>query len=440
LLPNTAGIASTLVTVGAAAIVTAMVGVRWAIVAGAIAAVFGGILGWLLGHVAYVSGTSSTVTMRYYGLGTKGSALASLIFAFMIIGMLALENALLYYGTLFAFGWDPSLLNAIVIYAILTACWIAIATYGMRVIQATSTVLLLLFLVLAIAVAGIAVSTSGRSLMDILMSGPPGPGAAVGQVFATAVAVLAGVAGALALVDADYARYARSTKDVGILAVGGSVISSFVVTIIGAVIVEASRTTVTAYLAGHAAVANAQMGTTIADKVGWMIDHNIGAYFIVLFGITGFILMYIAQIKAQALNAYSGSLSLSNLVNGLTGRHLSRVSLVIICNIIALLMIVAGILDLFGRFLSTLGIVTVAVAAVVIADYYIVRKCRTADSGKVEAVNWPGVVAVIIGTVAGAIFSGMGITPLGFVITLVVVLVLYPLMQWFALPRSTALR
>ncbi len=51
----------------------------------------------------------------------------------------------------------------------------------------------------------------------------------------------AGSAGALALVDADFARYARSTKDVGILAVGGAVMIDIVVVVLGTIIIHAAR-------------------------------------------------------------------------------------------------------------------------------------------------------------------------------------------------------
>lgn len=71
-------------------------------------AAFGASLGRPVDHVAYRSGTSGTVTSRFYGLGPRGSALASLVFTFMTIGLLSLENAVLYYGALFVFGLEPS--------------------------------------------------------------------------------------------------------------------------------------------------------------------------------------------------------------------------------------------------------------------------------------------------------------------------------------------
>lgn len=96
LFANTAGVGSTLVVLGVGAAVTFTAGTKWGLVVALIAAVFGSTIGWGVGRVCQVAGTSSTVTSRFFGLGSRGSAVASLVFAFMILGFLALENALLY--------------------------------------------------------------------------------------------------------------------------------------------------------------------------------------------------------------------------------------------------------------------------------------------------------------------------------------------------------
>ncbi|MEO6825713.1 MAG: cytosine permease [Microbacteriaceae bacterium] len=433
LMTNTAGIASTLVQIAIAAAVTMIAGVGWGILAGVIVAIFGGALGWFVGHVAYVSGTSSTVTARHYGLGRQGSVLASLIFAFMILGFLALENALLYYGTLFMFGWAPTLLNAILIYGVLTVVWILLTMYGMKVVQRTSTILLIAFVALTITMAVVAVSQSSLSLGDILSAGPIGGSGDQLASFGLVISMLAGSAGALALVDADYARYARSTKDVGILAVGGSVMIDIVVVILGTLIVHASTAQAGQFLKSNPAAAASQVGDSIADKVSWMIANNTGAYFIIIFGFFGFLLMYIAQVKAQVLNTYSGSLTLSNLVEGVTGKNPGRLTGVIVGNIIALLMIAGNILGLLSSFLGILGVSTTALAAVIIADFFIVRKRRPALATENEAINWAGVISVIVAAVTGSVLSETGVTPLGFVVSLVIVLVLYPILRLYVL-------
>lgn len=439
LVTNTAGIASTLVQLAIGGGVTLIAGVWAGIVAGVIVAVFGGTLGWLVGHVAYKSGTSSTVTARYYGLGVRGSALASLIFAFMILGFLALENALLYYGTLFMFGWAPNLGNKIGIYGVLTIVWILLTIFGLKVVQRTSTVLLVAFTVLTIVMAWLALHRSGMSASQVFSAGPVVPGySGSGTRFTAVLSILAGSAGALALVDADFARYARSSRDVGILALGGSVMIDVVVVILGTIIIHSGASVVASYLQAHPAKAATQVGATIADKVAWMVNNDSGAFFVVLAGIFGFILMYIAQIKAQVLNTYSGSLALSNLSDGLLGRNFGRVAMVIVGNVIGLAFVAGNILNAINSYLGVLGVTTTALAGVIIADYFAVRRRQVAAQGEAETVNWAGVISVVAAAVTGGVLQQTGVTKLGFVVALVIVLVCYPVLRRYVLkPRAT---
>src|SRR4030095_7188126 len=98
---STAGIVTTLVQLFVGALTTFVAGIQIGILAGLLVTVIVARLGWGVGHIAYRSGLSSTVLSRYYGFGHKGSLVTALTFGFMIIGFLALENALLYKGFLF---------------------------------------------------------------------------------------------------------------------------------------------------------------------------------------------------------------------------------------------------------------------------------------------------------------------------------------------------
>jgi cytosine permease len=441
LVMNTAGISSTLVQLSIGGGVTLIAGVWWGLLAGVLVAVFGGLLGWLVGHVAYVSGTSSTVTSRFYGLGVRGSVIASLIFAFMILGFLALENALLYYGTLFILGWAPSLWNAVLIYGVLTVVWILLTTFGLKLVQRTSTVLLAVAVVLTVVLAVIALSRSGLSVGHILSGGPVVSGfGGQGERFAAVLSILAGSAGALALTGADFTRYARSTKDVGIVAIGGAIMVDIFIVVLGTLILHAGGSVVARYLGDHPDVAAGQGGAAIQDKVAWMADNNSGAYFIVLAGLVGFLLMYAAQAKAQVLNTYSGSLALSNLVDGLTGRNVGRFAMVVAGNVIALLMVAGDILGLISGYLGILGVTTTALAGVIVADYFVVRRRQVADRNRVEAVNWAGVVSVVVASVTGGVLCATGVTSLGFLVSLLIVVVLYPLLRLSVLREGTATR
>lgn len=438
---NGVGLVTTLLQISIGGTVTLIAGVGWGLVAGLVVVLFGGTLGWLVGHVAYVSGTSSTVTTRVYGLGVRGSAIASLIFAFMILGFLALENAILYYGTLFMLGLEPSLANAVVIYGAFTVAWILLAMFGMTIVQRTSVILLPAFLALVVIVAGLAVTSSDISLGEALSRGPVAPGFDDGwQRFTTVLSLMAGSVGALALVNADFARYARSTKDVGILAFAGAIMMDLVLVALGSVVLGAGGPVVAEYLGGHPAVAAGQVGATTADKVAWMATNNAGAFFIVLAGFVGFALMYAAQVKSQVINTYSGSLALSNLVDGLTGRGAGRLAMVVIGNVVGLLMVAGNILGLIHSYLGALGITTTAVAGVIIADFFVVRRGRAATGDRVEAVNWAGVISVVLAVAVGLWLTSAGITQLGFLVSLALVLVVYPVLRRRVLPEGSGTR
>jgi len=160
----------------------------------------------------------------------------------------------------------------------------------------------------------------------------------------------------------------------------------------------------------------------------------------VLAGVIGFLLMYVAQAKAQVLNTYSGSLALSNLFDGLLGRNVGRLAMVVLANALGLLMIAADILGLINRYLGILAVTTTALAGVIIADYYIVRRRRAANPDLVESVNWAGVLSVVLSAATGGFLAEAGITPLGFLVTLAMVLVLYPVLRRSVLrgPREDA--
>ena len=438
LMTNTAGIASTLIQLAIGGAVTLIAGVGYGILAGVIVAVFGGTLGWLVGHVSYKSGTSSTVTARYYGLGEHGSAVASLIAAFIVLGFLGLENALLYYGTLFMFGWAPSTANAVLIYGVLTVVWIGLTAFGLKLVQRTSMVLVVAFAVLTVILAVLAVTKSHTSLADLLSAGPAVPGySGQGARFTAVLSILAGSAGALALIDADIARYARSSRDVGILAVGGAIMIDVFVVVLGTVIIHAGSGVVGDYLNTHPALAATQVGGTTAEKVAWMTMNNSGAYFVVLAGFVGFLLMWVAQAKAQVLNTYSGSLALTNLVHSLTGRNPGRVVMVVVGNLIGLIFVAGDILGLVNSWLGILGVTSFALAGLIIADFFIVRRGRVAGTGELEAVNWAGVVSVLVAAGTGGTLQQTGVTSLGFLVSLAMVLVLYPALRGSVLrPRQ----
>ncbi|ROO86023.1 cytosine permease [Actinocorallia herbida] len=425
---NTTGVGTTLVILAIGGGVTYVAGTRWGLAMGLVAAVFGSLLGWAIGRVCQVAGTSSTVTSRFYGLGARGSFLASLIFAFMVLGFLALENALLYYGTLFMFGWAPTTTNAVVIYGLLTLAWVLLTTFGLKLVQRTSAVLTVVSIVLVIVVTGMALAKSDLSISDIWLYTPENLGS--GDVL-TGLSAIAGIAGALSLTGADFGRYARGSRDVGIMAIGGSIVVNFFVVAIGTIIFQAGNSVVATFLEdpANAGAAGTIPGASTAEKIAFMTTSDAGAYFIVLGGAIGFIVMYAAQAKAQVINTYSGSLALSNFFDATTGRAIGRFWWVVIGNVIGLLAVWGDILGFINGWLGALGILTTSLCTLVIVDFFVVRKQVAASTERVENFNWAGIVTLLAASGIAYALVEADVTGLGFAVALVLTAIGYPLLR-----------
>jgi len=349
----------------------------------------------------------------------------------MILGFLAIENALLYNGTIFAFGLEPSLLNAIVIYGVLTVAWILLTTFGINLVTRVSSVLLVAFLVLLVYMVFRA--GTATPIGETLSFGPliPDLGDNAAR-FQIALVALAGSAGALALVDADYGRYARTSRDVGILAIAGALAIDVLMVVTGTIIIYGSTPIVAEFLVAN----NGVEATTAAQEASELAAANTGAYFIILSSVVGFILMYAAQAKAQVLNTYSGSLALTNFFDALFGWRPGRFFMVILGNIIGLLMVMGGILGLLQTYLGLLGILTTSFCGIMIADYYIVRRFaprRMRSTGTVDSVNWAGVISISVASVVSFVLAQSGVFVLGFLLALVITLILYPVLRMWVL-------
>jgi len=439
---NTAGIVTTLVQIFFGALVTFVAGFRIALTAGILVTVVGALLGWACGHVAYRSGLSSTVLARHFGFGAKGSIIASLIYGFMIIGFLALENALLYHGFLFYFRLQDTLWNAALIYGALTIAWILLTAYGFNLIVKVSSITLSLFLLVLLYMTYVVVSGMQHSSAELFSFGSQLPASALAAMHVTtdadkfifAVNVLIGSAGALALTDADIGRFARRSRDIAIAALIGNIMMDILMLSVGGIIMYAGVPALVDFYVSSG------MSLTDAHKETLASPHSIAAAFVVFGGALGAILMVLAQGKAQVLNTYSASLSLSNLSDALHWRP-GRLTFVILANIIGLCMLTGHILALVNSWITILGVLTTSFSGVIVADYYIVRRITgqgSDHSHAPETVNWAGVVTVIV-SVTTSHYLLSSFVPIEFFSTLAISFLLYPALRltvWK--PRSLA--
>ncbi|MFP6560288.1 cytosine permease [Paraburkholderia sp. B3] len=433
---NTAGIVTTLVQLFLGALVTFVAGFKIALAAGACVTIVGALLGWACGHVAYRSGLSSTVLSRHFGFGRKGSVISSLIFAFMIIGFLALENALLYRGFVFYFHLADTVTTRVVIYGLLSAVWVLLTAYGFTLVARVSSITLVAFLAVLAYITYVVVAGAPHSGADLLAFGsqfPPqvlaGMGAStdIGK-FVFCVNVLIGSAGALALVDADLGRYARSSRDIGVAALIGNLMMDIAMLSLGGIIMYAGIPALIDFY-----VHTEGMTREAAAQAALQSPDSITAAFVVFGGAFGALLMVLAQSKAQVINTYSASLSLSNLFDAFNWRP-GRLMFVILANVIGLLMLYGQILALVNSWITILGVLTTAFAGVIVADFFIVRRVTgagVADAGNFgdsETVNWAGVITAIVAVLLSHYVLNRFV-PVEFFSTLILCVVLYPALR-----------
>lgn len=426
-------VATALVVFAIAGFTVVLAGFTVGLIVGVLVAAFAVGLGKALGRMAFETGMSSTITSRFFGFGFKGSAIGSVVFAFMILGFLAVEAALLYQGTLLMFGLPDSWGWRVLIYGGMTLLWIALAVFGIKLaLRATGVLIAVTLLVTIYMIVDIYV-IQGADPMDVFAYAGVVPGGLWPR-FESAVSVMGATAGTIALVTTDFARYCRTRRDVTVLAVAGPVTQNIVMTVLGSLVVIGGMPQVIGYLLAH----DKGMSPEAAAVAGnTYVMQNTGAFFVIFAGWMGFVTIYAAQAKAQAINAYSGSLSLVNLIDSLTGRKPGRAAMVVVGNIIALVMIAAGILEKFTQYLAYLGAMTLGMCGVMIADYYLVRRARfDSATHRVEKWNWAGVVTLVLSAAVGIVLMATDVFALGFLVSFVLALAVYPVLRnW--LPEGT---
>lgn len=435
---NTVGIVTTLVALYLGALLTFVAGVRGALLGGLIVVGISWTLGWAIGHIAYVTGKSSGLLARHYGFGVRGSTVMSSVFGFMMIGFLAAENALLYEAILLFIGAPDTWYMRVGIYGALATAWSLLTAYGFNVVSRFSSLMLIAFVImLAYLLLSIidrtqqswfAVATFGTQFQSEQLT-------ALGIVserdkVVFCVNVLAGSGGALALLTADLGRYARRSIEVGV-SVGLAALTCCIgMVLIGGMIMYASVPLLADGMVGAGVVARDE-----AIQLASSSPEKVATAFVLLGGALGAALVIAAQSKAQVINTYSSSLSLTNICDSLFGRRPGRVTFVILANVLSLLLLWGELVHWFNSFLETLGILTTCFAAVIIADYFLVRQ-RQPQIDPGESVNRAGLLTILAAYIVAEYLLDQ-LLPIKSITAIVTALVLYPPLRLFVL-RPTA--
>ena len=195
---------------------------------------------------------------------------------------------------------------------------------------------------------------------------------------------------------------------------------------IGGVIMYAGMPVLVEYYVNTAGMSEADARTIAIEN-----PDRVAAAFIIFGGIIGTILMVLANAKAQVLNTYTSSLSLTNIMDALFRWKPGRIVFVVVANLLSLLFLYGEIISWFKSFLVILSVLTISFSGIMIADYYIVRrwlKHEDALSGRILQVNRAGVITIITSFILSHyVFNE--IIPVEFVTAIIVSLTLYPLLR-----------
>lgn len=439
---NTVGLITTLVIMFFGAVVCFVAGVKIALLAGAVSFAIGSSLGWAIARVAVETGYSSTLITRQYGLGLRGSALASVIFGFLIVGFLAIENGLLYRGFLFFLNLDDGWMARIVLYGTMTLAWVLLTAFGFAVVTRTSSLMIVGFLIVLAWMMFVVISGVTEAPAEALLFGSQLDETALSGMgihsdadkFVFSVNLLVGPACALALNTADFGRYGRSAAHVGAAAMIAIFVQSLVMMVIGGLLMKSATPAMVSYFTEVGG-----LPPELARQQVLQSPDSIAATFMVFGGLVGFLLMILAQAKAQVLNTYSSSLCIANLFDALFRWRPGRIAFVVLANVIALIMLYGEILHFVEEWIKLLGVLLSALATTIILDYYVVsRRVAVGGAGALEPVNWAGVIA-ILGAVACAHWLFRPYQPIEVLTSIACVALIYlPLRLTVLRPRATA--
>lgn len=372
----------------------------------------------LVGRIAFRDGLPSNVTSRLYVFGTKGSALDSLIWIFLLVGTLAigtvqLGNAIIYY-----FGWESEAVKYL-LYVGISVVWVLMSLFGMKFVARFNMVFVALLFVALLFVAG-SIASEGK-LVDALTHGVLVPHMGQMEGFAYAVNYSIMTSGLMALFSSDFTRFARKDSDVTVIAVVGSVFAVLTY-VFGALLAyygfDVSYEYFLAQGMDEVAAANAAI-------------TNPGITFVLSLGMVGMVIICLSQLKVETSNSISSSNAISNLFDSLFGIKLKWPVAVVAVNAVGLVFIFGDILGHVNAFMSIGSTLTMSWCFLLITDYYVVRgKMGIGSRGivslkHIQAVNWRGVVTIVTVTVVSVALSAQGVLPVPFLFAAPATFIMY---------------
>jgi cytosine permease len=317
----------------------------------------------------------------------------------------------------------------------MTVAWIVLTAWGFAAVTRTSSLMTVGFLLVlawmmfrVLIGAGNGVDDEAGDVWLFSSQLDSGTLATMGittaaDKFVFALNLLVGPACALALNTADFGRYGKSTRHVATAAMIAIFLQSLVMMLAGGILMKSAAPAMIAYFTDVTGVSEVSARQQLLQS-----PDSIAATFMVFGGATGFLLMILAQAKAQVLNTYSSSLCIANLFDALFRWRPGRLAFVVLANAIALAMLYGEILHFVEEWIRLLGVLLSALAATIIVDYYLVSPRVAANTREPASINWAGVTSII-----AAVFTAHWLLrpfqPIEVLTSLICVAVLYPALR-----------
>lgn len=389
------------------------------------------VLTYLVGKICFREGLPNNVVSRFYIFGKKGSAAGSLIWIFVLVGVLAVGTVQLGNAILFATGWTSEAARWGLFIGI-SCVWVFMALFGTKFIaRMNAAFVVALFCVMGYVVYLIA---ANGQMAEAVTHGVLIPDVGAGEGFAYSVNYAIMTSGLLALFAADFTRFARKERDLVPIAGVGSLFA-IITYIFGALITFYGFSKSVEYFSA--------MGYDAAGAAHAAIT-NPGVSLVLAAGGIGLAIICLSQMKVETSNSIGGANAVSNLINSLTGRKVPWVVAVIIANAIGLAFILGGILDQVNAFMSYGSILTTSWCMLLITDYYIVRgkmgigRLGIDIDATEKSVNWRGVGVLSVVTVIGSALYATKVVAVPFLVVAPLSMLLYIAVSWIARDKVRA--
>lgn len=308
-------------------------GAFWALTLGAIIIE---VISIMVGIIGAREGLSSTMLARWTGFGSKGAALVALMVGLSVTGWFGVQTGVSAQGLAALFGGLPVWVWALLFGVAVTA----IVLYGIGSMAWTAYLAVPAFMILV--AWSIGTELSRHSLSSLISSPAPGPPMTLAQ----GTTVVAGTLLVGAVVTCDMTRFNRNAADVVKQTVVGITLGEYVIGLSGVLLAHA--------------VGEGDVIAIIVSSVGWV----------------GILVTVLGTVKINDWNLYSAGLAVVTFIEVLTGRRPHRGVVTIALGALGSAAAAAGLLGWFTVFSTVLAFVFPPIAAIMVAEYIVVKRWR----------------------------------------------------------------